>query len=443
MGLFDIFKRHSKKRKQRRSLKAKKLQQAKASSLSSSASTSAVKASAARSSLHQHSLSVASSQSASRHASLSASQAHAQSVRSQSVSASQSVATSASASSQSLSQKASAAQVVQSQSNRQSVEQSAQSSSGRSENNHQIYAKGLAKSRSTFGQKLNSLFANFRSVDNQFFERLEDTLIEADVGFDMAIKISDALRHEVKIKNVKSRRDVQNVIIQKMIEMYDHDGSSEDNRLRFAKSGPTVFLFVGVNGAGKTTTIGKMAHFYHQAGKKVLLAAADTFRAGAIQQLADWAKLDSVDIVKRPEHSDPASVVYDAVHKAKAENYDILFVDTAGRLQNKVNLMNELAKMKKVLTREIPQAPHEVILVLDATTGQNALSQAKLFKQVTNVTGIILTKLDGTAKGGIILAIRHELHLPVKYVGLGEKVDDLRRFNASDFVDGLFGGLFK
>ncbi|MHA8138449.1 signal recognition particle-docking protein FtsY [Lactobacillaceae bacterium Scapto_B20] len=305
------------------------------------------------------------------------------------------------------------------------------------------YEHGLAKSRSSFGQKLNQLFANFRSVDEDFFEDLEDTLIESDVGFDMAVNLTDQLREEVKLKNVKSKSEVQNVVVQKLIELYDQSGNGEKNTINFAKEGPTVILFVGVNGVGKTTTIGKMAKLYQNQGKKVLLAAADTFRAGAIQQLDVWAKRDGVDIVKRPEKSDPASVVYEAIQKAKKEQYDVLFVDTAGRLQNKVNLMNELSKMKKVLTREIPTAPNEVMLVLDATTGQNALSQAKLFKQVTDVTGITLTKLDGTARGGIVLAIRNELHIPVKYVGLGEKVGDLQPFDASDFVYGLFKGLLK
>ena len=305
------------------------------------------------------------------------------------------------------------------------------------------FTEGLEKSRSTFGERLNRLFANFRSVDEDFFEDLEDTLIESDVGFDMAVSLTDQLRDEVKLQNAKSKDDVQNVIIQKMIDIYDQNGNDENNEIHFASKGPTVILFVGVNGVGKTTTIGKMANMYKQQGKKVLLAAADTFRAGAIQQLDEWAKRDGVDIVKKPEQSDPSAVVYEAVHKAKDENYDILFVDTAGRLQNKVNLMNELAKMKKVLTREIPDAPHEVLLVLDSTTGQNALNQAKLFKETTNVSGIVLTKLDGTAKGGIVLAIRNELHVPVKYVGLGEKVEDLREFNANDFVYGLFKGLIK
>ncbi|MFC6255410.1 signal recognition particle-docking protein FtsY [Secundilactobacillus hailunensis] len=303
------------------------------------------------------------------------------------------------------------------------------------------YDKGLEKSRLTFGQRLNHLLANFRSVDENFFDDLEETLIGADVGYDMAMKISDELREEVKLKNVKKSKDVQNVVVKKLIELYDQAGTNENNGLNFAKEGPTVILFVGVNGVGKTTTIGKMANLFKQQGKKVLLAAADTFRAGAIEQLNVWAQRDGVDIVKKPEQSDPSAVVYDALKKAKSENYDILFVDTAGRLQNKTNLMNELEKMKRVITREIPDAPHEVLLVLDATTGQNALNQAKLFQEATNVSGIVLTKLDGTARGGIVLAIRNELHLPVKYVGLGEQVDDLRPFEPSEFVYGLFKGL--
>lgn len=303
------------------------------------------------------------------------------------------------------------------------------------------YDRGLAKSRTGFGARLNRFLANFRHVDEDFFDDLEDMLIESDVGYDMAMKLSDELREEVKLENAKSKQDVSNVIIEKMVDLYDQAGKDENPDLNMAKSGPTVIMFVGVNGAGKTTTIGKMAALFKKQGKKVLLAAADTFRAGATEQLDVWAKRDGVDIVTGPENGDPAAVVFDAVQKAKKEDYDILFVDTAGRLQNKVNLMKELAKMKRILTREIPDAPHEVLLILDATTGQNALNQAKLFKQSTDVTGIVLTKLDGTARGGIVLAIRNELHLPVKYVGLGEKVDDLQKFNASDFVYGLFKGL--
>lgn len=305
------------------------------------------------------------------------------------------------------------------------------------------YEKGLAKSRSSFGQKLNALLANFRHVDEGFFDDLEDMLIESDVGFDMSMRIADELREEVKLKNAKKPKDVQNVIVEKMIDLYDQAGNGENAAINMAKSGPTVILMVGVNGVGKTTTIGKMAKMYKDQGKKVVLAAADTFRAGAIEQLNVWAERDGVEIVKSKPKSDPSSVVFDAVRKARDENYDILMVDTAGRLQNKVNLMNELSKMKKILTREIPEAPHEVLLVLDATTGQNAMTQAKMFKEATNVTGIVLTKLDGTARGGIVLAIRSELHLPVKYVGLGEKVTDLKPFDPNDFVYGLFKGLIS
>lgn len=305
------------------------------------------------------------------------------------------------------------------------------------------YEKGLAKSRSSFGAKLNALLANFRHVDESFFDDLEDMLIESDVGFETAMRIADELREEVKLQNAKKPKDVQNVIVEKLIDMYDQAGNGENNAINMAKSGPTVILMVGVNGVGKTTTIGKMAQMYKQQGKKVVLAAADTFRAGAIEQLNVWAKRDGVDIVKSKPKSDPSSVVFDAVKKARDENYDILLVDTAGRLQNKVNLMNELTKMKKILTREIPEAPHEVLLVLDATTGQNAMTQAKMFKEATDVTGIVLTKLDGTARGGIVLAIRSELHLPVKYVGLGEQASDLKPFDPNDFVYGLFKGLIS
>lgn len=317
----------------------------------------------------------------------------------------------------------------------------AASESQAEESTTEKYDRGLKKSRTGFGAKLNHFLANFRHVDEDFFEDLEDLLIESDVGYDMAMKISDELREEVKLQNAKSKQDVSNVIIEKMVDLYEDAGKDENPDLNFAKEGPTVIMFVGVNGAGKTTTIGKMAKRFKDKGKRVLLAAGDTFRAGAVEQLDVWAKRDGVDIVMGPANGDPAAVVFDGVKKAKEENYDILLVDTAGRLQNKVNLMNELAKMKRIMAREIPDAPHEVLLVLDATTGQNALNQAKLFKESTDVSGIVLTKLDGTARGGIVLAIRNELHLPVKYVGLGEKVTDLEKFDASDFVYGLFKGL--
>lgn len=317
----------------------------------------------------------------------------------------------------------------------------AASESQAEESTTEKYDRGLKKSRTGFGAKLNHFLANFRHVDEDFFEDLEDLLIESDVGYDMAMKISDELREEVKLQNAKSKQDVSNVIIEKMVDLYEDAGKDENPDLNFAKEGPTVIMFVGVNGAGKTTTIGKMAKHFKDEGKRVLLAAGDTFRAGAVEQLDVWAKRDGVDIVMGPANGDPAAVVFDGVKKAKEENYDILLVDTAGRLQNKVNLMNELAKMKRIMAREIPDAPHEVLLVLDATTGQNALNQAKLFKESTDVSGIVLTKLDGTARGGIVLSIRNELHLPVKYVGLGEKVTDLQKFDASDFVYGLFKGL--
>ncbi|WP_429970944.1 signal recognition particle-docking protein FtsY [Fructilactobacillus sp. Tb1] len=304
------------------------------------------------------------------------------------------------------------------------------------------YEDGLEKTRSSFGEKLNHLFANFRSVDEDFFDDLEDTLIESDVGVQTATDISDQLKEAVKLNNVKGSKEVQNFVIQKLVEIYDAP-TNDENKLKENQDGPTVILFIGVNGAGKTTTIGKMAHKYQQDGKKVLLAAADTFRAGAIQQLDEWAKRDHVDIVKKAEGSDPASVVYDAVEKAKADNYDILFIDTAGRLQNKVNLMKELAKMNKIITREIPGAPQEVLLVIDSTIGQNAMSQAKTFKEVADISGIVLTKLDGTAKGGIVLAIKSEIGIPVKYVGLGESVNDLQEFDPEKFVYGLFKGLVK
>lgn len=305
------------------------------------------------------------------------------------------------------------------------------------------YSKGLEKSRSGLGSMINSLLSNFRKVDEDFFEELEETLIEADVGFENAMRISEALRKEVKLRNAKKKNQVSDAIVQKMVELYQEDGEKEDSELHFSSNGPTVFLFVGVNGVGKTTTIGKLAYRYKQEGKRVLLCAADTFRAGAIEQLAEWGKRVGVDVVKKPEKSDPASVVFDAVAKVKEGNYDILLVDTAGRLQNKVNLMNELEKISRIIKREIPDAPHEVLLALDATTGQNALIQAKEFKSVTNVSGIVLTKLDGTAKGGIVLGIRSELHIPVKLVGLGEQMQDLRIFNAKEYIEGLFGNLIS
>lgn len=305
------------------------------------------------------------------------------------------------------------------------------------------YNKGLEKTRKSFGERMNELFARFRRVDEDFFEELEETLIGADVGFDTAIKLTDSLRQEVKLKNAKKPAQIQNVIIEKLVEIYEAEGVNENNKLNLQNDGLSVILFVGVNGTGKTTSIGKLANQYKNEGKKVLLAAADTFRAGAIDQLVVWGERSGVEVVRGNAGGDPAAVVFDAVDKAKRENYDVLLIDTAGRLQNKVNLMNELEKIKRVIKREFPTAPHEVLLVVDATTGQNALVQARQFKETTDVTGLVLTKLDGTAKGGIVLAIRNELHLPVKLVGLGEGINDLEAFDPNDFAVGLFKGLLK
>lgn len=301
------------------------------------------------------------------------------------------------------------------------------------------YDEGLKKSRNSFGARFNRFLANFRSVDEEFFDDLEELLIESDVGYETALKLSDELREEVKLENVKKRSDVSDVIVRKLVDMYDEEGKDEDNSLKLSTDNtPTVFLFVGVNGAGKTTTIGKLAHRYQQEGKKVLLAAGDTFRAGAIEQLQEWGRRVDVPVEASKPQTDPASVVYDAVQRAIKENFDILLVDTAGRLQNKEGLMRELEKIKRVITRELPEAPQEVLLVLDGSTGQNALSQAKQFNETTDVTGIVLTKIDGSSQGGIVLPIRNELHIPVKLVGLGEQMDDLRDFDPEKFIYGLF-----
>jgi fused signal recognition particle receptor len=305
------------------------------------------------------------------------------------------------------------------------------------------FKEGLTKTRDNFSGKVNDLVSRYRKVDEEFFEELEEILIQADVGFDTVMELIDELKKEVKRRNIQDTKEVQAVISEKLVEIYQ-DG---DNNLSFAlniqEDDLTVILFVGVNGVGKTTTIGKLAHKFKSEGKSVLLAAGDTFRAGAIEQLEVWGERVGVDVIKQAEGSDPAAVMYDAVQSAKSRKADILICDTAGRLQNKVNLMKELEKVKRVIEREIPGAPHEVLLVLDATTGQNALIQAKTFKEATDVSGIVLTKLDGTAKGGIVIAIRNELDIPVKFVGLGEKMDDLQEFDAERYVYGLFADLVE
>jgi fused signal recognition particle receptor len=302
------------------------------------------------------------------------------------------------------------------------------------------FKDGLTKTRQSFSEKMNDLVARYRKVDEDFFEELEEVLIQADVGFDTVLELVDELKMEVKRRNIQETSQVKEIIVEKLVDIYE-SADGEITSLNIQDNGLTVILFVGVNGVGKTTTIGKLAYKFKQEGKKVLLAAGDTFRAGAIEQLEVWGKRVGVDVIKQNEGSDPAAVMYDAIQAARSRKVDILLCDTAGRLQNKVNLMKELEKVKRVIEREIPDAPHEVLLVLDATTGQNAMIQAKQFKEATDVTGIVLTKLDGTAKGGIVIAIRKELNIPVKFVGLGEKMDDLQPFDLEQYVYGLFAGL--
>ncbi|WP_026559380.1 signal recognition particle-docking protein FtsY [Bacillus sp. J37] len=306
------------------------------------------------------------------------------------------------------------------------------------------FKEGLTKTRDSFAGKMNDLVAKYRKVDEDFFEELEELLISADVGVATVMDLIDELKMEVKRRNIQDTKDVQAVISEKLIDIYEGDSEEEPiNKLNLEKGRLNVILFVGVNGVGKTTTIGKLAHKLKSEGNSVLLAAGDTFRAGAIEQLEVWGERVGVDVIKQSEGSDPAAVMYDAVQAAKARQVDVLLCDTAGRLQNKVNLMKELEKVKRVIEREIPGAPHEVLLVLDATTGQNAMTQAKQFSQATDVSGIVLTKLDGTAKGGIVLAIKGELDVPVKFVGLGEKMDDLQEFHTEQYVYGLFSGIIE
>lgn len=301
------------------------------------------------------------------------------------------------------------------------------------------YDRSLKKTRTGFGARLNAFFANFRSVDEEFFEELEELLIMSDVGVQVASNLTEELRYEAKLENAKKPDALRRVIIEKLVELYEKDGNY-DERIHF-QEGLTVMLFVGVNGVGKTTSIGKLAHRYKQAGKKVMLVAADTFRAGAVAQLAEWGRRVDVPVVTGPEKADPASVVFDGMERAVAEGIDILMIDTAGRLQNKDNLMAELEKIGRIIKRVVPEAPHETFLALDASTGQNALVQAKEFSKITPLTGIVLTKIDGTARGGVVLAIREELNIPVKLIGFGEKIDDIGEFNSENFMKGLLEGL--
>ena len=310
------------------------------------------------------------------------------------------------------------------------------------ENETELYEKGLEKTNQGFGARLNRFFAQFRTVDEDFFDDLEELLIESDVGYETAEELTDELRDEAKLQKAKSRDDLKKVIVEKLVNLYDQSGNSENEKLKSHNDGkPNIYLFVGVNGAGKTTTIGKLAKRFKDEGKSVLLAAADTFRAGAVEQLSEWGERVGVPVVTGKEQADPASVVYDATDKALKENYDYLLVDTAGRLQNKKNLMSELEKIERTIKKQAPEEPTETLLVLDSSTGQNALLQAKDFDKTTKLTGLVLTKLDGSSKGGVVLAIRNEMKLPVKLVGLGEKASDLADFDAANYAVGLFHDL--
>lgn len=309
--------------------------------------------------------------------------------------------------------------------------------SGTNEAVAEKFKDGLTKTRDSFTSKVNDLVFRFRVVDEEFFEELEEVLLQADVGFETVMELIDLLKEEVQRKNIKNTTGMQSLISEKLVEIYN-SGEAVSSELNIEEGRLNVILMVGVNGVGKTTTIGKMAARLKKEGKTVMLAAGDTFRAGAIEQLVVWGERTGVEVVRQAEGSDPAAVIFDAVKAAKKRNVDVLICDTAGRLQNKVNLMNELEKVHRIIGREIEDAPHEVLLALDATTGQNALIQAQTFNEVTNVTGIVLTKLDGTAKGGIVLAIRNKLDIPVKFVGLGEGIDDLQPFDPVKYVYGLF-----
>jgi fused signal recognition particle receptor len=302
--------------------------------------------------------------------------------------------------------------------------------------NVEAYDKGLEKTRKEFVSELNLLGLKFHKVTDEYYEELEYLLIKADIGIRTVQKFLDRLKERVKKENISDPKYLQEVIVDELFMIYV-EGESLTDKINMAKEGPTVILTVGVNGVGKTTTIGKIAHKYVNEGKKVMMIAGDTFRAGAVPQLEEWSKRTNSIFVGR-ENADPASVIYDGLEQAIKENVDIVLIDTAGRLQNKINLMKELEKINKVINKHIPDAPHETLLIIDATTGQNGISQAESFKEITNITGIVLTKLDGTAKGGIVLAIKEEVNLPVKFIGLGEGLNDLKPFDIEEYIYGLF-----
>ncbi|MBQ8871571.1 MAG: signal recognition particle-docking protein FtsY [Bacilli bacterium] len=301
------------------------------------------------------------------------------------------------------------------------------------------YEEGLEKTRNVFVNKLNLLNSKHKKVSEEYFEELEEILIMADIGVNTVMTFIDKLKSRVKHENIVDSKDLLEIIVDEMFIIYVGNDILT-SKINYVSEGPTVILFVGVNGAGKTTTIGKLAHKLKKEGKKVMMIAGDTFRAGAVEQIEEWGKRVDCTVISK-DTTDAASVIFDGLSKAKEENYDVVLVDTAGRLQNKDNLMRELEKINKVIGKIIPKAPHETLLVIDATTGQNGISQAKNFKEITNITGIVLSKLDGTAKGGIVLAIKESVNLPVKFVGMGEKLDDLRVFDIEKYIYGLFKDL--
>jgi fused signal recognition particle receptor len=303
-----------------------------------------------------------------------------------------------------------------------------------------VYDEGLSKTRKNFFDKLNILNTKYHKLTDEYFDELESILVMADIGVNIVMEFMDRLRDRVKKENINDPSILNEIIIDELFIIYVDEGILS-SKINYSESGPTVVLFVGVNGVGKTTTIAKIAKQMINDGKKVLMIAGDTFRAGAVEQIIEWGNRVGAKVISGNENADPSSVMYDGLKTAIDEQYDCVLIDTAGRLQNKVNLMNELSKINKVIGNLIPNAPHETLLVIDATTGQNGISQAKSFKEITNVTGIVLTKLDGTAKGGIVLAIKEAVNIPVKYIGLGEKVDDLRPFDIEKYIYGLFKGM--
>lgn len=305
----------------------------------------------------------------------------------------------------------------------------------------ETYEKGLEKTRNVFVSKINVLNSKYKKVSEEYFEELEEILIMADIGVSTVMDFIDRLKKRVKKENIEDSNELKEIIVDEMFIIYVNNEVIV-NKINYAKSNPTVILFVGVNGAGKTTTIGKLAYKLKQEGKKIMMIAGDTFRAGAVEQIMEWGQKIGCTVVGK-ESADPASIIYDGLQEAKENDYDVVLVDTAGRLQNKVNLMNELEKINKVIGKIIPEAPHETLLVIDATTGQNGISQAKNFKEITNITGIVLSKLDGTAKGGIVLAIKESVGLPVKFVGLGERQEDLKTFDIEKYIYGLFKDLVE